>query len=232
MRTLIFAFFVLTFFSCQKDDIVPIPNEEQQKLSLRSALYNPIGFNHKNIAFVHTETVPSSQIQAVKFGAYSKDLSLNSFMVNNKPIPQFSHKQGEFGFHINGSDSEINSFKNSLNLSMDNQSCDFDPISVQFNNLPSEITAGSVISWTTSQNYTGQRILVIANLSDLNASIYDYQYRILDGDNFVIDNTFLDKFSNGSTVYFIVGIAEMVEKGDNLFINGYTNYSFNRKVIK
>jgi hypothetical protein len=50
--------------------------------------------------------------------------------------------------------------------------------------------------------------------------------------SFIIDNTFLDKFPNGSTVYFIVGIAEMVEKGDNLFINGYTNYSFNRKVVK
>jgi len=232
MRILIFAFLVLSLFSCQKDDIVPTPNEGQQKLSLRSALYNPYGFNHKNISFVYTETVPSGNIQSVQFGAYSKDQSLNSFIVNNVAIPELSNKQGEFGFHINGSDSEINSFKNSLNLSMDNQSCEFEPISVQFNNLPSEITAGSVISWTTSQNYTGQRILVIANLSDLNASIYDYQYRILDGDNFVIDNAFLDKFPNGSTVYFIVGIAEMVEKGDNLFINGYTNYSYNRKVVK
>ena len=62
---------------------------------------------------MHTESVPSGQIQAVKFGAYSNDHSLNSFFVNNKLIPQLSHEQGEFGSRINSSDSEINSFKNS-----------------------------------------------------------------------------------------------------------------------
>lgn len=223
---------LMSFFSCQKDDKEIVPDSSQQKLSLVSALFNPVSFNHKNISFVHTETVPSGQIQGVNFGAYSKDFSLNSFIVNNKSIPRNNLKQGEFGFHINASDPEINLFKGKLNPSMDSQSCDFDPISVNFNNLPSEISVGKEISWTTSENYSGQRILVISNLSDLNASIYDYQYKVLDGDNYIIDNAFLENFPNGSTVYFIVGLAEMVEKGEHLFINGYTNYSFNRKVVK
>lgn len=232
MKILVSFFLFLSFLSCQKEtnEIAQINN--QKKLSVRSALFNPVVFNHNNISFVHTETVPSGQIQAIKFGAYSKNKSLKSFLVNSTEVQRDVKDPGSFGLLINASDPKINLFKSNLNLSMDDEACEFEPISVSFNSLPTQISVGSVISWTTSQNYTGQKVLVIANLSDLNAEIYDYQYKILDEDNYVIENAFLEKFNNGSTVFFTVGIAEMVENDDNLFINCHTNYSFERKVIK
>lgn len=129
MRLFISYFVVLLFVSCQKEDVENANNMVRQELSIRAALLNPLDFNKNNIGYVYTESVPSGQTQSVKFGAFSKDNSLNSFLVNGKNILRSANDQSTFGNSINASDPEINSFESKMKLSMDGEICEFEPIS-------------------------------------------------------------------------------------------------------